>query len=42
MKKQVVNERLDIRMTGRLMVGKLPPRSQQFAEHYYGRLPGKI
>lgn len=25
--------------TGRALIGKVPPKHQQFADHYYGKLP---
>jgi glutamine synthetase len=31
-----------MKMTGRALYGVLPPRNQQFSEHYYGRLSDKI
>lgn len=42
MKKSVVDQRLDMRSTGRTLVGKMPPKHQQFSDHYYGKLPSKI
>lgn len=35
-------KRLDIRNTGRAMIGKIPSKNQQFSDHYYGKLPKKI
>jgi glutamine synthetase len=42
MKTSVVDKRLDMRSTGRTLVGKMPPKHQQFSDHYYGKLPSKI
>ncbi len=39
MNKKAFNKRLDLRNTGRLMIGKIPPKNQQFSDHYYGKLP---
>lgn len=39
LKKDVVDKRLDMRTTGRAMIGVLPPKHQQFSDHYYGKLP---
>ena len=35
-------KRLDIKTTGRAMIGKMPPKNQQFSDHYYGKIPKKI
>jgi glutamine synthetase type III len=24
------------------MIGKMPPKNQQFSDHYYGKIPSKI
>ena len=40
--KEVVDKRLDFKSTGRALVGKSPARHQQFADHYYGKLPAKV
>ena len=29
-------------MTGRALIGKEPPKAQQFSDHYYGKIPNKI
>lgn len=34
--------RLDIKECGRALYGRLPPKNQQFSDHYYGRIDGKI
>jgi glutamine synthetase len=41
-KKHILNERLDLKTTGRTLIGKVPPKNQQFSDHYYGKLPCKI
>jgi glutamine synthetase len=41
-RRDVVRERLDLKTLGRTLIGKLPPKHQQFADHYYGKLPNKI
>lgn len=28
-----------MRNTGRALIGKVPPKHQQFADHYYGKIP---
>lgn len=37
--KKAFNKRLDLRNTGRALIGKTPPKHQQFSDHYYGKLP---
>ena len=32
-------KRLDIKTTGRALIGKMPSKNQQFSDHYYGKLP---
>lgn len=38
----MVDKRLDLNATGRALIGKTPAKHQQFADHYYGKLPMKI
>lgn len=33
------DKRLDLKNTGRVLIGKTPPKHQQFSDHYYGKLP---
>ena len=40
--KSAAEKRIDIKSTGRAMIGKMPAKHQQFSDHYYGKLPGKI
>jgi glutamine synthetase len=40
--KEAYQKRLDLRNTGRTLIGKLPPKHQQFSDHYYGKIPMKI
>lgn len=40
--KSAVDKRVDIRATGRALVGKMPAKHQQFSDHYYGKLPAKV
>jgi glutamine synthetase len=35
-------KRIDIRSTGRALVGELPAKHQQFADHYYAKIPHEI
>lgn len=35
-------KRLDIRSCGRALLNDVPPRNQQFSDHYYGKLPGIV
>ena len=35
-------KRLDIRSTGRALINDVPPRHQQFSDHYYGKLPARV
>ena len=42
MSKQDYDKRLDLKTTGRAIIGKTPPKHQQFSDHYYGKLPAKI
>ncbi len=37
--KKFYESRLDLVHTGRLLIGKTAPKNQQFADHYYGKLP---
>jgi len=36
------SKRIDIKMTGRAMIGKMPPKNQQFSDHYYSKIPSRI
>ena len=42
MSKEAYDKRIDIRSTGRALIGKMPPKHQQFADHYYSKLPAKV
>jgi glutamine synthetase len=35
-------KRIDIRQCGRALVNDVPPRNQQFSDHYYGKLPAIV
>jgi glutamine synthetase len=35
-------KRLDLRETGRTLFGDVPPKNQQFSDHYYGKIPHEI
>lgn len=37
--RQAYLKRIDIRSTGRALVGELPAKHQQFSDHYYGKIP---
>ena len=39
---ETYEKRLDIRTTGRALIGKMPPKNQQFSDHYYGKIPRKV
>ncbi|KAJ1784788.1 hypothetical protein LPJ77_001047 [Coemansia sp. RSA 2523] len=34
--------RPDLKLTGRTLVGQLPPRHQQLEDHYFGRIPTRV
>ena len=34
--------RQDLRATGRCLFGRVAAKNQQFSDHYYGKIPGKI
>ncbi|OMH79885.1 Type-3 glutamine synthetase [Zancudomyces culisetae] len=34
--------RNDLKITGRTLVGKLPPRHQQLEDHYFGKIPARV
>ncbi|ORX65665.1 glutamine synthetase/guanido kinase [Linderina pennispora] len=34
--------RPDLKITGRTLVGQLPPRHQQLEDHYFGRIPTRV
>ncbi|KAJ2079410.1 hypothetical protein H4R24_003802 [Coemansia sp. RSA 988] len=34
--------RPDLKITGRTLVGQLPPRHQQLEDHYFGRIPSRV
>jgi len=34
--------RPDMRLTGRTLVGNVPPKHQQLEDHYFGRMPSKV
>lgn len=41
-RKEEYERRLDLTQTGRTLYGQLPPRNQQFSDHYYGKISDKI
>ncbi|PVV01887.1 hypothetical protein BB560_003683 [Smittium megazygosporum] len=34
--------RPDLKITGRTLIGNLPPRHQQLEDHYFGRIPSRV
>lgn len=34
--------RPDLKMTGRTLLGTLPPKHQQLEDHYFGRIPSRV
>ncbi|KXS16211.1 glutamine synthetase/guanido kinase [Gonapodya prolifera JEL478] len=34
--------RPDLKLTGRTLIGSVPPKHQQLEDHYFGRIPGKV
>lgn len=42
MKRDAYLKRLDLKQAGRALAGKLPPKTQQFSDHYYGKIPYHI
>lgn len=34
--------RPDLKITGRSLIGRLPPRHQQMEDHYFGKIPSKV
>lgn len=40
--KSQFESRLDLKECGRTLYGKLPPKNQQFSDHYFGRIDSKI
>ena len=42
MPKSAYLKRLDIRQCGRALLNDVPPRNQQFSDHYYGKLPSIV
>lgn len=34
--------RLDLKLTGRTMLGSVPPKHQQLEDHYFGRIPSRV
>ena len=34
--------RPDLKITGRTLVGRLPPKHQQMEDHYFGRMPSRV
>ena len=36
--KKYYNQRIDLKQTGRALVGRMPPHHQQFSSHYYGKI----
>jgi glutamine synthetase len=41
-RKEDYEKRLDLNQCGRSLYGQLPPRNQQFSDHYYGKLNDKM
>ncbi|MGQ9863082.1 MAG: glutamine synthetase III family protein, partial [Bacteroidia bacterium] len=37
-----VEKRMDLLLTGRTLIGAMSPKGQQFEDHYFGALPGKV
>lgn len=35
-------QRQDLRMAGRCLFGRVAAKNQQFSDHYYGKIPGKV
>lgn len=40
--KDLAMKRLDIRLTGRSVFGKMPPKGQELEDHYFGSIPGRV
>ncbi|MCL2751319.1 MAG: glutamine synthetase III [Firmicutes bacterium] len=36
------NARADLKLTGKTLIGKLPPKGQELADHYYGTLKKRV
>ena len=36
------NQRLDLKITGRTLVGVVPPKHQQLEDHYFGQIPSRV
>jgi len=34
--------RPDLKITGRTLIGRLPPKHQQMEDHYFGRMPSRV
>lgn len=37
-----MEKRIDLRSCNRALINPMPPKNQQFSDHYYGKLPNKI
>jgi glutamine synthetase len=42
LRKDLYEKRMDLTQTGRTLYGALPPKNQQFCDHYYGRVDDRI
>ncbi|MGL5978201.1 MAG: glutamine synthetase III [Erysipelotrichaceae bacterium] len=40
--KSLFEQRYDLLHTGRALFGELPPKSQEFNDHYYGNIPSRV
>ncbi len=40
--KSAYERRVDLRSTGRSLVGDVPPKNQQFSDHYFAKIPKVI
>lgn len=38
----VYAHRYDLRMTGRTLIGRVPPKHQQLEDHYFGQIPSRV
>jgi glutamine synthetase len=40
--REIYNRRPDLKITGRTLVGTVPPRHQQLEDHYFGQIPSRV
>ena len=40
--RNIYSMRPDIKLTGRTLVGKVPPKHQQLDDHYFGQIPSRV